>query len=296
MIHSMTGFGSASFRVAESGFDIEVRSVNHRHLDARVRLPRTLAHLEPDFRGRIQARFARGKIDCNVVTPASEVPAPRVTVDLEAARRYLRAAAELAREEGVSGQLSVADLLALPGVAGFAEPEIPVDALNEAALSALDRALDGLEAMRAREGEAIARDLRQRVARVAELVVEIEERSGQVQDRARERLRKRARQLESETGLLDEARLHQEVVLAADRLDVSEEIVRLRSHVEQFRSVAEGGGAGSPVGRRLEFLLQELGREANTIGSKGADAPVAHRVVELKSELERLREQVLNVE
>ena len=296
MIHSMTGFGSASFRVAESGFDIEVRSVNHRHLDARVRLPRTLGHLEPDFRGRIQARFARGKIDCSVVTPASEVPTPRVTVDLEAARRYLSAAEELAREEGVSGQLSVADLLALPGVAGFAEPEIPVDALNEAALSALDRALDGLEAMRVREGEAIARDLRQRVARVAELVVEIEERSGQVQDRARERLRKRARQLESETGLLDEARLHQEVVLAADRLDVSEEIVRLRSHVEQFRSVAEGGGAGSPVGRRLEFLLQELGREANTIGSKGADAPVAHRVVELKAELERLREQVLNIE
>jgi uncharacterized protein (TIGR00255 family) len=296
MIHSMTGFGSASFRVAESGFDVEVRSVNHRHLDARVRLPRTLAHLEPDFRGRIQARFARGKIDCNVVTPASEVPVPRVSVDLEAARRYLDAAEELAREEGVSGQLSVADLLALPGVAGFVEPEIPADVLSEAALAALDRALDGLEAMRVREGEAIGRDLLQRVARVAELSLEIEARSGQVQERARERLRKRARQLESETGLLDEARLHQEVVLAADRLDVSEEIVRLRSHVEQFRSIAESGGAGSPVGRRLEFLLQELGREVNTIGSKGADAPVAHWVVELKAELERLREQVLNVE
>jgi uncharacterized protein (TIGR00255 family) len=296
MIHSMTGFGSASFRVAESGFDVEVRSVNHRHLDARVRLPRTLVHLEPDFRARIQARFARGKIDCSVATPAGEAPAPHVSVDLESARRYLSAAQELAREEGVSGQLSVADLLALPGVAGFVEPEIPADALSEAALSALDRALDSLEAMRLREGEAIGRDLLQRVARVAELTEEIEARSGQVQDRARERLRKRARQLESETGLLDEARLHQEVVLAADRLDVSEEIVRLRSHVEQFRSVVEAGEAGSPVGRRLEFLLQELGREANTIGSKGADAPVAHRVVELKAELERLREQVLNVE
>jgi hypothetical protein len=144
------------------------------------------------------------------------VPVPHVTVDLEAARRYLGAARELAREEGVSGKLKVADLLALPGVAGFAEPEIPADALGEAALSALDRALDSLEAMRVREGEAIARDLLQRVARVAELSVEIEERSGQVQERARERLRKRARQLESETGLLDEARLHQEVVLAAD--------------------------------------------------------------------------------
>jgi len=296
MIHSMTGFGSATFRVAESGFEVEVRSVNHRHLDARVRLPRTLSHLEPDFRGRIQARFARGKFDCNVVTPVSDAPTPRVTVDLESARRYLSAAEELAREEGVSGQLSVADLLALPGVAGFVEPEIPADALGEAALSALDRALDGLEAMRAREGDAIARDLLQRIERVAELTDEIEERSGEVQVRARERLRKRARQLESETGLLDDARLHQEVVLAADRLDVSEEIVRLRSHVDQFRNVADAGGVGNPVGRRLEFLLQEFGREANTIGSKGADAPVAHRVVELKGELERLREQVLNVE
>ena len=174
--------------------------------------------------------------------------------------------------------------------------QVRTETSGEAALSALDRALDGLLAMRVREGEAIARDLLQRVARVSELSLEIEERSGQVQERARERLRKRARQLESETGVLDEARLHQEVVLAADRLDISEEIVRLRSHVEQFRSVAEAGGAGSPVGRRLEFLLQELGREANTMGSKAADAPVAHRVVELKAELERLREQVLNVE
>ena len=150
--------------------------------------------------------------------------------------------------------------------------------------------------MRAREGGSIARDLLQRIERVAELTDEIEERSGEVQVWARERLRKRARQLESETGLLDDARLHQEVVLAADRLDVSEEIVRLRSHVDQFRSVADAGGVGNPVGRRLEFLLQEFGREANTIGSKGSDAPIAHEIVELKTEIERLREQVQNVE
>jgi uncharacterized protein (TIGR00255 family) len=117
-----------------------------------------------------------------------------------------------------------------------------------------------------------------------------------VLDAARERLRRRTAQLESETGIVDQARLHQEIVLAADRLDVTEEIVRLRSHLDQFRKLVESGAPGNPIGRRLEFLLQELGREANTIGSKASDAPVAHLIVELKNELERLREQVQNVE
>ena len=112
----------------------------------------------------------------------------------------------------------------------------------------------------------------------------------------RERLRRRAEQLRQETGVFDEARMHQEIVIAADRLDITEEVVRLRSHVGQFRDIVEGGDSGKPVGRRLDFLLQEFGREANTIGSKGADAPVAHQIVDLKTEIERLREQVQNVE
>ncbi|MBW2541619.1 MAG: DUF1732 domain-containing protein, partial [Deltaproteobacteria bacterium] len=123
-----------------------------------------------------------------------------------------------------------------------------------------------------------------------------ERRSEQVGDVVRDRLKKRTEQLQLETGLLDEARLHQEIVIAADRLDVTEEIVRLRSHIEQFREIVQSAGADTPVGRKLEFLLQEFGREANTIGSKGSDAPIAHDVVELKAELERIREQVLNVE
>jgi uncharacterized protein (TIGR00255 family) len=117
-----------------------------------------------------------------------------------------------------------------------------------------------------------------------------------VREAARERLRKRTEQLELETGIIDEARLHHEIVLAADRLDVSEEIVRLRSHVDQFREIVSGAASGAPVGRRLDFLMQEFGREANTIGSKGNDSPIAHQVVELKTEIERMREQVQNVE
>jgi len=177
-----------------------------------------------------------------------------------------------------------------------AEPALPAEVLERELPAAVGRALDSLDAMRTREGESLARDLRGRLARVCELGESIAARSGEVQEAVRDRLRKRAESLRQETGLLDEARLHQEIVLAADRLDVTEEVVRLRSHAAQFESILDEASADRPVGRRLDFLLQEMGREANTIGSKSADAPVAHQVVELKTELERLREQVQNVE
>jgi uncharacterized protein (TIGR00255 family) len=145
------------------------------------------------------------------------------------------------------------------------------------------------------EGQALERDLRARLEQVLAHVADVEARSGTVVASVREKLRRRAQQLREETGLLDDARLHQEVVIAADRLDVSEELVRLRSHVEQFRRILDAP-AGEGVGRRLDFLLQEMSREANTVGSKGSDSAIAHAVVEIKSELERIREQVQNVE
>jgi len=296
VIRSMTGFGRSSFRLAELTFDVEVRSVNHRFLDLRVRLPRLLASAEADLRARVQSRYARGKVDLNVVTPEGGGPAPRLEVDLEVARGYLRAAARLVEEEQVDGPIDVGRLLALPGVARFVEPTLPSEDLERALGEAVDSALAAGDAMRRAEGGALERELLGRLDRVEVLAGLLEDRSGLIQDAVRERLRKRTEQLQRETGLVDEARLHQEIVIAADRLDVTEEIVRLRSHVEQFRQIIASAGAGAPVGRRLEFLLQELGREANTLGSKAADAPVAHYIVELKTELERLREQVQNVE
>jgi len=140
------------------------------------------------------------------------------------------------------------------------------------------------------------RDLLSRIERVERLGESIERRAGDVREAVLARLRKRTEQLSQETGLYDEARLHQEIVLAADRLDITEELVRLRSHIAQFREIVAGAAVGNPVGRRLDFLIQEFAREANTIGSKGSDAPIAHEVVELKAELERIREQVQNVE
>ena len=289
----MTGFGRAAFSLGEVGFDVEVRSVNHRHLDVRVRLPRMLAASEFKIRARVQKRLSRGKVDLTVVHPGSGGPPQRLEIDLAVAEQYTRAAEALAR---LPGALDVGTVLALPGVAHFVEPEIPTDALERALEGAVDAAVDALEAMRATEGAALHRDLIKRSARVAALAESLGQRADVVQEAIRKRLRKRAQSLELEVGVIDQARLHQEIVLAADRLDVTEEIVRLRSHVEQFSAVLESGGPGAPVGRQLEFLLQEFGREANTIGSKGSDAPIAHEVVELKTELERIREQVLNVE
>jgi uncharacterized protein (TIGR00255 family) len=296
MIQSMTGFGRAAFRVGDTSFEIEVRSVNQRHLDARVRLPRALAGLEPELRARIQERFQRGKLECSISAPAGESLAPRLEVDREAARAYLRVARALEAEEGVSATLGSAELLSLPGVARLAEPEWQADLLRAAALPALDAALDGLAAMRAAEGEALARELESRLARLAELCDALAARAGDVAQAVRERLLRRARALQAEVGAIDDARLHQELALAADRLDVTEEIVRLRSHVEQFRKALAAAGPGQPAGRRLDFLLQEMVREANTLGAKGADAESAHLVVELKTELERMREQVQNIE
>jgi uncharacterized protein (TIGR00255 family) len=296
MIYSMTGFGNVRFRVEGWTFELEMRSVNHRHFDARIRLPRLLSNLEPDVRARLQDRFARGRVDLTVTAPEGGAPAPRLEVDLAAAREYLAAGRALAQSDGVAGELDAKSLLALPGVSRFIEPAIADGLLREHTLAAIDRGVEALFAMRASEGAALARDLLARLDRVVALAAEIEQRSGLVQESVRERLRKRARQLEAETGLLDEARLHQEIAIAADRMDVTEEIVRLRSHVDQFRALLDAAGPARPVGRQLEFLLQELLREANTIGSKGSDAPIAHWVVELKTELERLREQVQNVE
>jgi uncharacterized protein (TIGR00255 family) len=289
----MTGFGRGTLEVAGQSFLVELRTLNHRHLDLQLRLPRVFSFLEPEMRSLLRARFQRGKLDLVVSQPAGEQSPSRVQVDTVSALSYLAAAREL-EAHGVEGRLDVAALLALPGVTRFADPELSEDAMREALLGAGMQAADAVEEMRRAEGGALERDLRERLEKVADLGRALGARAQDVQKAVRERLKERMDLLGRETGLTDEARLYHELSLAADRLDVSEELVRLESHVEQFRSLL--GVEDEPVGRRCDFLIQEMGREANTVGSKGSDAGVAHLVVELKSELERLREQVQNIE
>lgn len=263
---SMTGFGRAD---GPDGTSVEVRSVNSRHLEVRPRLPRELVALEGELRSAATRHFERGQVELSVRLPREGAFAPRLEIDLEAARSYARAAQELAHDLARPEELGVASLLAL-----------------------VDRACAAAVEMRTREGESLARELRARLERVEALLGAVESRVDVVRAAVRERLEKRlasiAPALEADPG-----RLEQEIVLAIERMDVTEETVRLRSHLEQFREALDAPGA---VGRKLEFVLQEMGRETNTIGSKSADTELSRAVVALKTEQEKLREQVLNLE
>lgn len=296
MIRSMTGYGRAGFEVGGIPFEVEVRTLNHRFLDLQLRLPSTLANREAEFRSLVQECLRRGKVEVSVRTGASASQAQDLEFDLLAADQYLQAARALQRRHGLSGSVDVGTLLELPGVARWAERSLSGEELYAALRAAFETALGTAVAMREAEGRALARDLEQRLDHVCQIAAALEERSELVERAVRERLRKRAEQLRDETGFLDEARLHQEIVLAADRMDINEELARLRSHAEQFSRALDESSPADPAGRRLGFLLQEMNREANTVGSKAADAPIALHVVELKTELERLREQVQNVE
>lgn len=296
MIRSMTGFGRGLFEVDGVPFEVEIRTVNHRHLDVRTRLPRALADRESDIKSRVQGQLKRGKVDLNVAISAGVSAPPSLEIDREVAVQFVDAARELGEGHSLEGGLRVAELLSLPGVTRFVERELDSKNLAEAVFRSVDEAIAGVDAMRLREGENLDRELRSRLATVAAIVESVASRAGSVVTAVREKLRRRMEKLEVETGLLDEARLHQEIVIAADRLDITEELVRMQSHLEQFVEVLDGSGPGISVGRRLDFLLQEMGRETNTIGSKGSDSEIAHKVVDLKTELERIREQVQNVE
>jgi uncharacterized protein (TIGR00255 family) len=292
----MTGFGHAAFEVDGLAFEIEIRSVNHRHLDVRARLPKGLARDESAIKARVQEALQRGRVDVSVNQVRGAAAEPALAIDADAVGALVRIARELGSAHGLDGSLRIAELLALPGVVRLAEREPDPTDLSGAFAAAFTCALEVIDTMRASEGEALEREIRQRLDGVAGLLGEVQQRSTGVVEAVRARLRKRAEQLEQETGLLDQARLHQEVVIAADRMDIIEEGVRLRSHVEQFRALLDESGPGVAVGRRLDFLLQEMARETNTIGSKGSDTAIAHLVVDLKTELERIREQVQNVE
>jgi len=296
VIRSMTGFGKAAFEVDGTAFDIEIRSVNHRHLDVRARLPRALVSVEPGLKALAQEHLLRGKVDVTVTPSGGRETTTVVEVDSEVAAGLVAAACALARTHGLDDTLRVGELLSLPGVTRTAEREPDPEDLSQAFAAGFGAALGALAEMRAREGAALDREVRARLATVASLLRDVEARSGTVVASVRARLKARMEKLSLETGILDEARLHQEIVIAADRLDITEETVRLSSHIEQFERVLDEGGPGVAVGRRLDFLLQEMGRETNTIGSKASDSEIAHLVVELKTELERIREQVQNIE
>jgi uncharacterized protein (TIGR00255 family) len=292
MIRSMTAFGRGEATLGGGTIVAEARTVNSRHLDLRIRLPREFVELEPAIRKAVSRCFSRGKVDVTVRLPEDSAPTPDVTVGFEAAARYVEAADALRARFGLEGTLSLETLLGLPGVVRLREAALEASEAEPSLVEAVEAACRAADSMRQREGAALEGDLSDRLSRVETMVTEIGSRADDVRKGLRERLERRLATLAPQVGL-DPSRLDQEVVFYADRMDVTEEAVRIDSHIAQFRESLSSRG---PVGRKLEFLLQELARETNTIGSKVTEGELTALVVDLKTELEKLREQVQNVE
>ena len=292
MVRSMTGFGRGEARLGRGALTAEVKCVNARHLDVRVRMPRELAELEPQVRAVAAPFFARGQVEVSVRLPLDAQIEPEIEIDVDAAGRFVEVARNLAERFQLETPISVSKLLDLPGVVRPCEREADAKADLAVLEDAVTQACRQAAEMRAAEGATLEREVLGRLSGLEQLVTEIEENAEELGRGLRGRLEKRIAALAPELDM-DPSRLDQEIVLYADRMDVTEETVRLRSHLTQFRETLSEKG---PVGRKLEFLLQEMGREVNTIGSKAQDASISRRVVELKTEIEKIREQVLNIE
>jgi uncharacterized protein (TIGR00255 family) len=292
MLKSMTGFGTGRSRAGDEEISVEVRAVNHKHLEVKVRLPRELAALEAGVLKAVRARCVRGAVDVAVRRSASTVSGAVPTVDAAMARAWREALRTVARASEVADTPTAAQIAGQPGVVRMEESVTDL-VLAEGALDrALADALDGLVAARMREGKALEADLSARLQRVATLSAEVAALAPRTVETYRARLQERVADL-LKGAPVDEARLVQEVAVFAERTDVAEEATRLQAHLAAFRSFL---ASDEPAGRRMDFLVQEMNREVNTTGSKSQSTEISNRIVELKAELERIREQVQNVE
>jgi uncharacterized protein (TIGR00255 family) len=291
MIKSMTGYGRGEWQGEGKKVEAEIKSVNHRYCDISLRLPRRLSALDNQVRSMIRQRISRGRIEAFIQADDS-LTEQRLELDLNLAKDYHLAMKTLQENLEIPGEVRLETLVAFKEI--FSRKEVDTDLEKEwaAVQAALEAALGALEAMRLDEGRKLKEDFCGRLETVARMLLEIEGKAPLALHNCRDRLAQRVRELNEGIGV-DEARLAQEVAFLAERSDITEELVRIRSHLKQFREMLK---SSEPAGRKLEFLLQEINREANTIASKANDAGIAQLSVGIKSELEKMREQVQNVE
>ena len=292
MVKSMTGYGRAEETVGGCTITVELRSVNNRYLDCNVRIPRLYLFAEEAVKTRVKETISRGKVDVFVTLDSAGAEKVQVTVNRPAAEGYYTALKQLAADYGLSGEISVSLLSRFPEVLLAEKAEEDVEQMARDICSVLDRALADFDAMRTREGEKLRADILSRAAAIESRVSLVEERSPQTVAEYRAKLESRMNEVLANTQL-DPARILTEAAIFADKVAVDEETVRLRSHISQLRELLSQGGA---VGRKLDFLIQEFNREANTIGSKCTDLDISRQVVDIKAEIEKIREQVQNLE
>ena len=291
-MRSMTGYGRASLERDGRELTLELKTVNHRFLDLNIRLPRALLFLEDGMRKGLNARLSRGHVDVFINYRNAREDAREVTLDGALLKAYARAMDEAAALlPDVRDDRSLARLVTMPDVLVVAEKAEDQDAVTALCADVLNLACDVLEQMRAREGESIGRDLAAKVDNLERVAGEIAQRAPGVVEDYQRRLNERIAELLQSPP--DPQRIAQEVALFADRAAIDEELVRLSSHFAQFRHLL---AQQEPVGRKLDFLVQEMNREANTIGSKANDLEITSKVLEMKSEIEKIREQVQNIE
>ena len=292
MIKSMTGYGRAVETVNGREFTVEVRSVNNRYLDCSVKMPRMLTFAEETVKQAVKTSISRGKVDVFISMAGAGAEEVKITLNTGVLEGYLAGMRQMVADYGVTDDISVSTISRLPDIFTVEKPELDEQQLLTDVMSVVNKALDGYNAMRTTEGAALENDLRSRGQTILELVSQVEAGNAQTVIDYRTRLENKLREVLENTAI-DESRILTEAAIFADKVAVDEETVRLRSHLDQMNAMLTTGGA---VGRKLDFLLQEMNRETNTIGSKCTDVRLARIVVDIKAELEKIREQTQNIE
>ena len=292
MIKSMTGYGSAKGTVEGIEVCVELKSVNNKFLDTSVRLPRSFLFTEETIKSAVMTHITRGKVDVFVTVDTSMADDMVVKVNEPLLKGYIAALKQIAKDNDLPNDITTISVSRFPDVLNVEKKELDAEAVAAGIRNIAEQALCDFDAMRIREGAKLKEDVLSKLETIEKLVGIIEVESPKTVDEYREKLRQKLLEVLGTSGI-DETRIVTEAAIFADKVAVDEETVRLRSHMAQLRTMLDGG---SPIGRKIDFLLQEFNREANTIGSKCQNADIAHVVVDLKSEIEKIREQIQNIE
>lgn len=293
MIRSMTGYGRGEAQNELFKFKIELKAVNHRYNDIFVKMPRHISYLEEKIKKIIKEKIHRGKVDVYINLEYINESSIDVKVDIPLAKSYKLALEELVNELDLEDNIRLNNILGMPEVVSTERKELDEDQIWICLSNGLEIALENIIGMREQEGRELKSDIIDKLLYIEETADKIKERSPQVVLEYRDKLKERIKVLLEDNAVLDEERLSSEVAFFADRCSIDEEIVRLGSHIMQFRSILE---ENEPIGRKLDFLTQELNREINTIGSKANDITITGHVVNIKAEIEKIREQIQNIE
>lgn len=292
MIRSMTGYGKQSLNVEKREYQVEIKSVNHRYLDINIKLPKSISYLEDTIKKEISAKIKRGKIDVFITFENNSQEGKNITINKELAKLYIEQLKELAQEEKILNNIEVMDIAKLPDILIVKNDEEDEKIQNEL-IEVVQGTISKIIEMKNIEGNKIEQDLLQRIDKIENKIVEISAKSTGLIEEYVVKLEKRIKEI-LKTEELDKSRLAQEVVIYADKCSIEEEVTRLESHIYQFRNLISNNN--ETIGKKLDFLIQEMNRETNTIGSKANNLEITNGVIDIKTELEDIREQIQNIE